>query len=57
VLVPLVLPAPEVGAPALPDIEGVPSLLLPPHPAIHTAAVISDTSALDFCAFFISNLP
>jgi hypothetical protein len=49
----LVLPVPEVGVLEVPDVEPVPSLLLPPHPAIHSAAVISDTRALDCCTFFI----
>jgi hypothetical protein len=50
---PLVLPVPEVGVLEVPDAAVVPSLLLPPHPAIHSAAVISDTSAPDCCTFFM----
>jgi hypothetical protein len=52
---PLVLPVPdpEVEVLEVPDAGAVPSLLLPPHPAIHSAAVISETSALDCCTFFI----
>jgi hypothetical protein len=44
---------PEVGVLEVPDIEPVPSLLLPPHPAIHNAAVTSDIRALDCCTFFM----
>jgi hypothetical protein len=51
---PLVLPVPEVDVLEVPDVESVPSLLLPPpHPAIHSAAVNTDTSALDCCTFFM----
>jgi hypothetical protein len=50
---PLVLPVPEVDVPEVPAVGVVPSLLLPPHPAIHSAAVITDTSALDCCTFFM----
>jgi hypothetical protein len=55
---PLVLPVPDPDVEVLevPDAGAVPSLLLPPHPAIHSAAVISDTRALDCCTFFIGQL-
>jgi hypothetical protein len=51
---PLVLPVPDAG---VLDVEAVvPLLLLPPHPARQSAAVSSDTRALDCCAFFIAIL-
>jgi hypothetical protein len=55
---PLVLPVqdPAVEVLEVPDAGDVPSLLLPPHPAIHSAAVISDTRALDCCTFFNGQL-
>src|ERR1700722_14200714 len=47
---PLVLPVPDVVG--VPEVEAVvPLLLLPPHPARQSAAVTSDTRALDCCVF------
>ena len=66
---PLVLPDPEVlpepdvlPEPLLLELEpdvgepvdtGLPLLSLPPHPARHSAAVISDTKTLDCCTLFM----
>ena len=44
---------PDVVEPEVPDAEGDPSLLLPPHPARQSAALNSDTRTLDCCTFLI----
>jgi len=59
---PLVLPDPDVLPEPLLELEpdvgvpvdaGLPLLSLPPHPARHSAAVISDTKTLDCCTLFM----
>ena len=48
---------PEVGEPEVPDADGDPSLLLPPHPARQSAALNSDTRTLDCCTFLRGTVP
>jgi hypothetical protein len=48
---------PEVVEPEVPDADGDPSLLLPPHPARQSAALNSDTRTLDCCTFLRGTVP
>ena len=48
---------PEVVEPEVPDADGDPSLLLPPHPARQSAALNSDTRTLDCCTLLRGTVP
>ena len=48
---------PEVVEPEVPDADGDPSLLLPPHPARQSVALNSDTRTLDCCTYLRGTVP